>query len=252
VTLPLSALWVVRDAAEELPLSIGSVAGWAGELVVVVDDRTRDGTEELAAASGAEVSVHPFSGLGALRNLGLSRCRHDWVLVLDADECATPELEVGVAAALSGGERAAYALRRVNLVLGKRVRFGDWGRDAVVRLLDRRRARFSGHPVHPVVEAASVGRVRVGFLEHDTLRSVAQYLPKLHDYALRGGAELAARGTSVRWWQPIARAEWRFVRAYFLRGGFLDGARGLLVAVLAAHGTFLKWSAAWDQRRRGR
>lgn len=251
MTLPLSVLWVVRDEADALPGSIASVAGWAQELVVLVDDRTTDGTAAVARERGAEVVVRPFSGMGAQRNVGLRRCRHDWVLALDADERASEGLERGVAAVLDHATHAAYALRRFNLVLGRRVRFGDWGRDSVVRLLDRRAARFSEDPVHAVAEAASVGRLRQGGLEHDTFRSVAQYLPKVHDYAVRGAAAAARRHARIPWWEPIARAEWRFVRAYFLKGGLLDGSRGLLVAVLAAHGTFLKWSLVWEQRRRG-
>jgi hypothetical protein len=47
-------------------------------------------------------------------------------------------------------------------------------------------------------------------------------------------------------------AKWRFVRSFIVRLGFLDGAAGFVVAVLAAYGTFLKWAVVWEsstQRR---
>jgi hypothetical protein len=43
-----------------------------------------------------------------------------------------------------------------------------------------------------------------------------------------------------------ARPLWRFLRAYVLRLGFLDGVPGLVVAALGAGGTFLKWALAWE------
>jgi hypothetical protein len=125
------------------------------------------------------------------------------------------------------------------------LRFGDWGRDRVVRLVDRERARFSELAVHGAVEAASVGAL-AGELEHDSLRSLAQYLPKLHDYAARGAADLVAAGRRSSVLAAIGHAEWRFFRGLFVRLGILDGPSGWAVAVLMAYGTYLKWLAAWD------
>jgi hypothetical protein len=139
----------------------------------------------------------------------------------------------------------AYALRRINFAFGHRMRFGDWGHDWVVRLLDRDRARFEERAVHGAVRSSSVGRLS-GELQHATLRSLAQYLPKLHDYALRGAADLVSAGRRSSVPLAIGHAEWRFARGLFLRLGVLDGPAGWAVAVLLAHGTFLKWLAAWD------
>jgi (heptosyl)LPS beta-1,4-glucosyltransferase len=50
----------------------------------------------------------------------------------------------------------------------------------------------------------------------------------------------------------LAHAEWRFVRSFVLRLGFLDGGTGFMVAVLIAYGTFLKWAAVWEATTRRR
>ncbi|MFH1175849.1 MAG: hypothetical protein V1750_00465, partial [Acidobacteriota bacterium] len=131
---------------------------------------------------------------------------------------------------------------------GRRLRFGDWGHDWLIRLLDRERARFRERAVHGAVEASSVGRLQ-GELEHHTLRSLRQYLPKLHDYALRGAEDLAAGGRRASILGALGHAKWRFLRSLFLRLGVLDGPAGWAVALLQAHGTFLKWLALWDLQR---
>ncbi len=241
----LAVLLTARDEEEQLPKALASVSGWVDEVVVVVDPRTTDRTREVARAAGARVLEHPFSSSAAQCNWGLEQCSSRWVLVLDADERATPRLREEVVAALADPACAAFAVRRVNLAFGRVVRFGDWGADEIVRVLDRTRARFVERAVHGAVAAAPVGRLS-GALEHDTLRSLEQYMPKLHEYASRGAAGLLAEGRRSGPMRALAHAEWRFVRSFLLRLGFLDGGVGVVVSVLAAYGTFLKWAAVWE------
>ena len=230
-------------------MALASVAGWAGEVVVVVDPCTSDRTREVAQEAGARVLEHEFSSSAAQCNWGLEHCDDRWVLVLDADERVTAPLRDEIQRVLAAPSCAAYAVRRANFAFGRRLHFGDWGRDEVVRLLDRTQARFVERAVHGAVRAPSTGRLS-GVLEHFTLRTLSQYLPKLHDYALRGAADLQVRGRRAGVLVVLAHAEWRFVRSFVLRLGFLDGGAGFVVAVLAAYGTFLKWAAVWETTRR--
>jgi (heptosyl)LPS beta-1,4-glucosyltransferase len=249
VSVPLAVLLTVRDEEEQLPGALASVAGWAPELVVVVDPRTTDRTREIAVGAGARVFENRFEASAAQCNWGLERCASRWVLVLDADERVTARLRAEIDRTLADPAHAAYAVRRVNFAFDRRVRFGDWGADEIVRLLDRTRSRFAERAVHGAVDAPSVGRLG-GALEHYTLRSLGQFLPKLHDYALRGAADLLAQGRRAGPVGALAHAEWRFVRSYVLRLGFLDGRAGFVVAVLGAYGTFLKWAAVWEAMTR--
>lgn len=251
MSAPPAVLLTARDEEEQLPGAVASVAGWATELVVVVDPRTTDRTREAAASTGARVFEHPFESSAAQCNWGLDRCESDWVLVVDADERVTPALREEIAERLVAPAASAYAVRRVNFAFGRRVRFGDWGKDEIVRLVDRTKARFVERAVHGAVVAPSVGRL-AGALEHHTLRSLSQYLPKLHEYALRGAADLVAAGRRAGPLGVLAHAEWRFVRSFVLRLGFLDGGTGFVVAVLGAYGTFLKWAGVWEATTRRR
>jgi len=241
----LSVLITARDEAEMLPGAIESVAGWADEIVVVVDPRTTDATPDIASAAGARVLDHAFESSAAQCNWGLTECVSPWVLVLDADERVTPELRDEISARLARPGSAAYSVRRVNFALGRHLRWGDWGADRVVRLLASGHARFGERAVHGAVEAESVGDLRSA-LEHHTLRSLGQYLPKLDDYASRGAADLLAARCRSSLTRACLHANWRLFRGLVLRLGILDGRAGVLVAVLGAWGTFLKWVRAWE------
>lgn len=241
----LGVLVTARDEAAMLPGALASVAGWAAEVLVVLDPRSLDQTAEVARAAGARVLEHPFESSAAQCNWGLERFARPWVLVLDADERVTPELRAEIDARLPGAGEDAFSVARHNYAFGKRLRWGDWAGDRVVRLLRRGRARFAPRAVHGVAEAASVGRLR-GALAHLTLRSLAQYLPKLEDYARRGAADLVAASRAATPARAWLHASWRLARCLALRGGLLDGWPGLTAAALSAWGTWLKWMLAWE------
>jgi len=248
VTAPFSLLITARDEEELLPAALASAADWAAETVVVVDPATVDSTREIAAAAGARVLEHHYVSSGTQCNWGIAQCDHDLVFVLDADERLTPRLRASVAAAVAAPDVAAWAVDRLNLAFSRPLRHGDWGHDRIIRLLDRRHARYDEAAVHASVRASSIGHLS-GRLEHLTLRSFDQYVPKMHDYARRGALDLLAGGRRPRIILAIAHAEWKFARSFLLRGGFLDGVPGLVVSLLLAYGTFLKWAWAWDLAR---
>jgi len=249
---PVSVLITARAEEQQLPAALAGLADWAAEVAVVVDPRTTDASREIARGAGATVLENRFESSSQQIAWGLERCAHDWVFVLDADERVGGGLGDEVVAAAAAAARPAYSVARRNLAFGRELRFGDWGGDRVTRLLGRRRVSLAGG-MHWRVEAASVGRLS-GVLLHDTLRSLDQYLPKLHDYARRGAEDVLARGATSGPVTIAARTTWRFVRAYLLRLGFLDGGAGLVVAGLGAYGAFLKWTRVWQAttERRGR
>ena len=122
---PVSVLITARDEAEQLPGALASVAGWAGEVVVVVDPRTTDATRELAARGRRARPRAPLRVQRRPVQLGARPVQHAWVLVLDADERVTTELRDAITArcaARAGGllgaprqprVRPAPALRRL-------------------------------------------------------------------------------------------------------------------------------------------
>jgi hypothetical protein len=64
---------------------------------------------------------------------------------------------------------------------------------------------------------------------------------------------LAESGKRVTFMSGISRGLWTFFRTYVLRGGFLDGREGFLLAVANAEGTYYRYMKAWlvQRGRRG-
>jgi glycosyltransferase involved in cell wall biosynthesis len=246
---PLSVVVVTRNEERDLGRCLDSVA-WAAERLVV-DSESTDRTREVALARGARVIVQPWLGYRDQKNLGIDAAAHDWILSLDADEWLPERTAAAVREALVAPSAEAYALERVSAVSGAFLR-RTWGRDRQVRLFRRDRARFAGGDVHERVELAPggrLGRLQAPIL-HLTYRSFAELAERMNRYSDLGARAMAARGREPSVARLLLSPPAAFLKMYVMRGGFLDGVSGLVVACGHAHYVLLKYAKLWERSRR--
>ena len=114
--MTLSAVLAVRN--EEPMLERGlELLRFCDEIVVVVDSRSGDRTEEIARRHTDRVWVEDFRDFAALKNAAIERATGDWVLMVDADERVTPALAREIQAMLAGDpEEWAFAIEIVELL----------------------------------------------------------------------------------------------------------------------------------------
>jgi (heptosyl)LPS beta-1,4-glucosyltransferase len=244
----VTAVIAAHDESANIEACITSVE-WAGEVIVVEND-SADDTVALANAAGATVISPPFTTIGAARNQAIVRAKTPWVFVLDADERCTPELAKEIRDRIQTTDCVAYRVPRRSFFLGKEIRHGGWGggKDKPVRLF-RRDLRYNANQVHEHVDVpagASVGDLTNSLL-HYTYTSLDQYFEKFDRYS-RWWAEQnyakGRRGTAAAvFFKPPAR----FVSMYLVKRGFRDGARGLVLASLAAASVMAKYARLWER-----
>lgn len=100
----LSAVLIVRDEQDRLPLCLASLRGVVDE-VVVADTGSVDATADVAAAMGARVVHVPWTDdFAAARNAALEHARSDWVLHVDADEVVAAVDVTALRSALDTGD----------------------------------------------------------------------------------------------------------------------------------------------------
>src|SRR5512135_1397156 len=84
MSLNISVAVITKNEAERLPDCLKSIS--FADDIVVVDSGSSDGTAEIAREFGCRVSVEDWKGYGPQKNSAVGKCRHEWVLLLDADE----------------------------------------------------------------------------------------------------------------------------------------------------------------------
>lgn len=245
---PLTVVIPTLNEGDQIAACVRHLA-WADE-VIVADGGSQDGTVAAARNAGATVLEVPGVTIAAQRNAAIGRARNPWVFALDADERIGPDLAQELSdLAANGARHEAYAVRRNNLYLGRRMRYAGWGDAWAVRFFKRER-RFLEKRVHEGLEPVpDVARLR-GALEHTPYRDLAHHVRKLVLYAEWGALDLRDAGRRARTTDLLIRPGWQAFRTYVLQLGVLEGWRGMVLCGLAGVSVFLKYARLWDLQRR--
>jgi glycosyltransferase involved in cell wall biosynthesis len=241
--LPISICLVAGNEAHRIRRTLESVAGWSGEIVIVLNAEVDDGTDKIAGEFGAKIFREPWKGFIGQKNSVAEKCTQPWLLNLDADEVVTPELQNEISLLLASGKNshAAYEFPRCTFYCGRWIRHGDWYPDRVLRLWRRGAAHWAGDEPHAKLEVTgTIGRLRSD-LQHHSAETINHQIAKTVKYAddfVRLASKNKLRVTSL---DLLLRPIWRFLRAYFFRLGFLDGWQGFTIAWLTAFYTFLRY-----------
>ena len=244
---PISACIITLNEAENIDACLDSLSMICAE-IVVVDSGSTDGTRERAAAKGARVIEHEFSGYRAQKDFAARAARHDWILFVDADERVTPELRAAIAAAQARGfaDAPGYRFARATEYFGAFLRHGNAYPDRVLRLFDRRRGGFRGdREIHEHVSVDGAVATLAGDLEHHAYRSLTDQLGRLERYARMMAEHMRQSGKRAHLYKIVLNPFWRFLRGYVLRAGFLDGWRGLVYAYVEANYVRQKFIKLW-------
>jgi glycosyltransferase involved in cell wall biosynthesis len=202
-----------------------------------VDSHSTDDTRARAAALGARVIERDWPGYRSQKQFAVDAARYDWVLCVDADERVTAQLRTEIEALRAAGfaGAAGWSVPRVTDYFGRFLRHGNAYPDRLVRLFDRRCGGWSGDEIHENTRISGrIGRLQ-GHLEHYSYRSLSDHLNRMQRYADLMAQALFARGRRCGLTPVLLNPQWRFIRGYFLRLGFLDGWRGLVFALIEAN-----------------
>ncbi|HEY6482818.1 MAG TPA: glycosyltransferase family 2 protein [Steroidobacteraceae bacterium] len=231
----LSACVVTYNEADRIEDCLRSVR-FCDE-IVVVDSHSSDATREVAAALGARVIERDWPGYRSQKQFAVDVATSDWVLCLDADERVSPELRLQIEGVRAGGFAgyAGWSIPRITDYFGRFLRHGNAYPDRLVRLFDRRCGGWRGEEIHENTRISGrTGRFS-GYLEHYSYRSLTDHHERMQRYAELMARSLYARGKRCGPFKVLVNPQWRFVRGYWLRLGFLDGWRGLVFALVEAN-----------------
>jgi glycosyltransferase involved in cell wall biosynthesis len=244
----LSATVVAQDEAERIGACIESVRGFCDE-VLVIDGGSRDSTREVAERLGARVVARPFDDFAQQHEFARTQAHGDWILSIDADERASPELAAAAGEA-QRGSASAYALPFKNHFRGVWLRHGGLWPDLHVRLFRKSSCRYDpGRAVHEKLLVDGTTGHLDATIVHETWTSLSQCMAKMERYGERAAQALFAQGGRASAWEIAARPLWRFLRGYLFRGGFLDGAAGAAVAWARAYEAYVRYARLWELSR---
>lgn len=136
----------------------------------------------------------------------------------------------------------SFRLKREDIFLGKKLRFGESGSNSFVRIGQKNNSWT--RPVHEVWDGKHEFELMTP-LTHHTADTVAGFVDKLNFYTTINAQHLFEQKTPAHGWHIVAYPVGKFVQNYIIKQGFRDGIHGFLHAVFMSFHSFLTRSKLW-------
>lgn len=209
--------------------------------IVIVDSGSTDSTLEICKKYNANIFHRDFDGFGAQKQFAINQTKNDWVLSLDADEILTNELVEELQKTLTQELLfSGYYLKRKNVFLDKEFKYGPESRQFALRLFNKSKGKFDDLQVHEnIILEGETAKLKHHMLHFKT-RSLDSYLERLNRYASITAEGKYLKSKKYTFVGIFFRANYEFVKKYFIELNILNGKEGFYWAFLSAYYTGLK------------
>lgn len=250
--MKISVIIIAKNAENLIVKTLQSVT-WVDE-IVLIDTGSTDKTIDIAQKYKAKIFKTNKGGFPDWRNFGSKKANSEWILYVDSDE-QVPELlkEEIIKTINTDTNYSAYAIPRLNNILGKNLKYGGWYPDYVLRLIKKDSLiRWEGNLHEQPIIKGDVGKLKNHF-NHITHRSISEMLQKTIIWSdIEAKLMFQANHPKmnlVRFFTAVFREFWK-------RGvkklGFLDGKIGFIEVVYQMFSVFISYAKLWELQEKER
>ncbi|MBP0903897.1 glycosyltransferase family 2 protein [Mariniflexile gromovii] len=219
--------------------------------ILVVDSFSTDGTYEKAIELGATVIRRAFQYPASQKNWAIPQAKHEWILLVDADERVTPELKNEILEILENPKEGmvAYWIGRLNHFMGETVNYSGWRNDSVIRLFKRDFCKYEDKHVHEeIIAQGPVGKLK-NKLYHNTYITFDKYIEKMNRYATWQAKDYDKKTGKLTPYHFVIKPFWGFFKHYIIQSGFRDGVVGLTIGYIQGYVVFMRYVKLWLLRK---
>lgn len=221
------------------------------EEIVVCDMHSTDRTLEIARQHGCRIVFHEKHPIvEPARNFAIQSAKHEWVLLLDADETITEEMRLFLHDFIR--KEPSYSAMRIprrNYFMG-RFMHGAYP-DRIIRFFRKDSVHWGKH-VHAIPHitgeiynlSAKKKQFAIEHLAHDSVETV---IHKQNVYTTNSTMHRNKHyGPVALFIKPL----FHFLKTYFLKKSFLDGKAGLIFALLRAQNATFTVMKSIEKRKK--
>ena len=214
----------------------------------MIDAHSQDQTVAICQEYTSQVLLRKWTGMPDQKNFAIQRATSEWVLLLDADECVTPQLRDEIENTLKVDDPlcAGYFIPRKNFYYGKWLQGGGCYPDFQLRFFRNGSGSYGDVEVHPRFDVeGEIGYFQAPML-HYTYPTVGRHFQKQNGFTTRAARERGKTKSHVSsmdlWGRPI----FTFLKYFFVRKGMRDGIQGLIASIFASMYTFGKYAKLFE------
>jgi glycosyltransferase involved in cell wall biosynthesis len=252
----ISLVMAVYNEEANIVRCLDSVKNLVDE-IVIVDGGSSDRTVAEAKKYTANITITdnpPVFHINKQKAIDLAR--GDWILLLDADEEVSEELQQEIKNIIGQddpGSKAinGYWIPRKNIIFGKWMEHTGWWPDYQLRLFKKGTVHFPCHSVHedPKLEGESAQLINP--LVHYNYQSVSQYLTRLDKYTDNDARLFQEEGKKIQWPDALVWPADEFIKRFVVWQGYQDGGHGLFLSLLQAFYRLMVFIKIWEKEQFG-
>ena len=221
---------------------------WADE-IIILDSFSSDETAAISKSYKAVFHQHTFMGYGKQKQMAMEKTSHDMVLLLDADEVLSPELQVEIKNLLTQSILSdGYDIPRQEQLFWKmsstKARMNYY-----LRLFNKNKGRFSSMPVHAAPEVTGKIECLRNVFYHFGETDIHTKVEKINAYSTGLVADKIAKGRKANPWIFVFYPPFFFIRQYIFKRNFLNGWAGFIASITSAFYVFLKYAKLYEHKQ---
>lgn len=245
----ISSVVLTKNEENNIKTCIESLS-FADE-IIVVDDNSEDKTKAIARKLGVKVFTRSLkSNFADQRNFALEKANGKWVFFLDADEVVSKELTDEIIQITNNPfiRTEGFYIKRTDVMWGKKLNHGEVGGIKLLRLARNGAGKWkrSVHEYWDVVGRTKTLKNPIFHYPHQNLR---EFVSDLNWFSTLHAKENRKERKKSNLIKIIFWPKGHFLLNWIIKGGFLDGVHGFVVALLMSFHSFLAWSKLWIYQR---
>lgn len=250
-------MMIVQNGAQTIGRALQSLGAF--DEVIVYDNGSTDGSAQIAQGfANVRLISGDFEGFGPTKNKAAGLAKHDWILIIDADEALEPQLAQTLLSTPLDPQ-TIYVLNFKAFYKNYRVKHCGWNDQKIRRLYHRGRTQFTDAHVHEnlIDRDMNLRELGPGSMEHHSYQTLSDFIIKVDRYSSLFAQSNCGRKNSSPLHATL-NAGYSFFRTYVLKLGFLDGYVGLVIAFSHMATNFYKYMKLYEANqtlsdaRRGR
>ena len=249
----ISTVIITKNEEKNIARCLGSLI-WADE-IVVVDAQSSDNTAAICCDPQAPWSKkikfiqREWVNFNEQRNFAITQPKHDWLLVLDADEQCSPELATKVMSLVkNGSEVKGYKVKRIEYFLGKPIEYGIWNPSYQDRFFNRKNVKYVNeiHEYPVFQDSKSKFEIRIHEpIYHSPQFDPEKFLSKMNQYTSIEARDRYNAGQRTNVFRLFFAFPAMFLKNYFYYKAYKDGMHGFAISLLEGVSRVVRHVKIW-------
>ncbi len=239
----ISVVLITFNEENKIKKTIEAVSSLTDD-IIVIDSFSTDNTKAICESLGVTFIQKAWSGYGSQKNTGHAYAKHDWILSIDADEVVSAELLQELKNLKFNSEKQVFNIPFKTYFCNTLIRYGGWNPQFHIRLFNKKYTEWDTLAVHETLKLSADTDIvtLTGTIHHYSYDSLEDYTSKSEKYTDLFAQRLKERGKKSTWVKIYLSPLFTFIKEYFFKLGFLDGAMGFKIACLNYNYTKSKYS----------